>query len=292
MLIEYNNSAFGLRFEIPANWDTENISGINIQIATEGGTELLAATAATLYTATTLNGAVSIGGSTITLASGTATPGDVLRIADSASGEAEDIVVKYANGTAVTLERELASSHATGTAVVGMYAIYDLDTSTVATWTKNLRVVVTWTPDTDDIPLVQHGEVYSKAVSLSNLRRRFNVLYNSEYEAIKEQFEDLSSEALKQLEFTLKAHGVLMYKVVDSDDLIPLVMAWIRRAVAYKGGDRKEYEHQLTDGEYQRILKEFCNMPIWTDDDQDGIKDDDEVDDHSDWQLLNSERGI
>ena len=294
--IEYNNAAYTMRFEIPPTWAIDSITEITIQIADMGATELLAATATTLYTATTLDAAATVGDSTITLASeaSAVVPGDVLHIAASAAGPDEDTTVQSYNSSTrvVTLQRELRYAHSSGTAVRGLWVTYDLDTSTVATWIKGLQVLITWDPDTDDIPMTNSSEVVVKAVSFPNFNERFRINYPGEYDAFVDTLEQKLVEAVKQIQPTLLSRGIVLDRSTDTESLTPLLCASVRRMIMYASGDKKETEREVANSEYNRLLDEYCKSVIWSDDDQDGIQDDDEVDDHSPWQLLNSERGI
>lgn len=295
-LIQYNDSSFTLRFEYPAGWNAQSITGVNITITDVEGNSLLAATAATLYTATTLGAAASVGDSTITLASGASavSPGDRLQIAASTTGPTEDITAQSYNSTTrvITLERELRYAHTSAAAVKGLWCTYALSTSTTTTWTKGLQVLIDWDPDTDDLPVRERGEVVISAYGPADFVERFRTIYPDEYDAFVDNLNNLVEEARRQLDTSLLSHGCLMDRIQDQSLLTPVLAALVRRLIAFSGGDRSEHEQDVANKEYARLFDELTRLPIWADDDQDGIRDEEEIDDYGDWQLLNSSRGF
>jgi hypothetical protein len=298
--IPYNNSAATLRFEYPPNWDAQTITGVNIQITDESATDLLAATAATLWTATTLSAAASIGDTTITLTAATLSPGDVLEIAASATGAKERVTVDFYNSSTkvATLARSLTKAHASGTAVKGAFATYDLDTSTVATWPKAKQVLIKWIPaGSDDHEVHELGEVSVSRFSIPDFENRFRALYAREARIVSQRkseapFATLHSEAMEYLSVALLARGLLMERIQDVALASPTVLTYARYLVNLDGGDRYTAEQAISLTEHNRQFELLCNLPIWTDDDQDGAKDEKEVDDHGGRGMLMSETAI
>lgn len=295
-LVQYNNSAFTVRFEYPEKWDAQTLDGVNLTITDTSGNELLAATAATLYGGTTLNAAESVGDSTVELAVGASafSPGDRFQIAAGNSGPTEDCEVQsYNSSTRVaTLKRELLYDHASGAAVKGLWCTYDLDTSTVATWTKGLQLLFDWAPqNVDNFPARERGEVATSAFEPSDFIARFKVLYPEAYDARPRDIEDLYEESVRQLRTELLSRGLLMDRIQDQEMLTPALVALARYLDSLPNGDSDDSRKSAFQ-EYQRQISIISAMPIWVDTNQDKVEADEEIDNYSDWQLLNSENGI
>lgn len=292
--LPYNNSAATIRLEFPVEWDVDNLTGVNISIAELDGDALLAATAATLYTATTTNATASVGDSTVTLANDASapSPGDRLRIADSAAGPSEEIEVESYNSSTkvVTLKRELRYAHTSGTAVKGLFCTYDLDTSTVATWAKALQVVITWTPvGSDDLAVTERAEVAAVYYSFPDFKERFRVRYPREFKLKEKEIDAIYQEAEREVQADLRSIEFNIDRLVDQGQLHMAILKKTRLIVCESGGNKWEYETNQARDEYQRYFETFKNTPQWSDDNQDGVQDDYEIDDLM--GLLGSERG-
>lgn len=296
--IPYNNSAATTRFEYPPNWDAQTITGINIQITNLEGSDLLAATAATLWTATTLASAAAVGDSTITLTAATLSPGDRLEIAASASGPKEQIEVQSYNSSTkvVTLARDLRYAHANSTAVKGLFATYDLDTSTVATWPKSEQVLLIWIPaGSDDLPHHERGEIASFDFAIPDFEQRFRVLYPTEAMVLARRddgFRKHCLETMKQLRIHLWSRGLHLERVQNTEVVAPCALSLARLLVVNGGGDKLAHEQDAALNEFTRNFEILCSNPIWVDSDQDNAREDDEIDDYSGTQLMGSERSI
>jgi hypothetical protein len=297
--IPYNNSAATLRFEFPPNWDVQNITGVNIQITDLSGTDLLAATATTLWTATTLASAASVGDSTITLTSATLSPGDRLEIASSDSGPKEQIEVQSYNSSTkvVTLARDLRFAHASGTAVKGCFVTYDLDTSTVATWAKSKQVVLIWAPaGSDDHPHHERGEIANFDFGVPDFERRFRIRYPFAAMVLAQRGHDgfvkHYEETLKDLRVHLWSRGLHMERVQNTEIVSRPMLSLARLLVVRGGGDKLAHEQDIAIKEFNEHFEILCSDPIWVDADQDNVRDEKEIDDYSGTQLMGSERAI
>lgn len=278
--IEYNNANFLMRFEFPPDWDVDNLTGVNISIATTTGTELLAAAAATLYTADTLAGAVTSGNNAIILTTGNAlAEGDRIRIS---GGHREDRTVRDYTAASKTanLTADLDWDHANLADIDGLFCTYDLDTSTVATWTSGLDVVVSWTPVGIDV--AAYTETYEIAKSgqyqASDFDERFEAQYRREYRNFGDYLDTIRIEAQKRLTQRLKARGLNMDRVVDQEILMPTHLALTRQLLIRGTGEAWIDERKEALDEYNTEFKILTSDVIWADDDQDGVKDSGESD--------------
>ncbi len=302
--IQYNNAAFSLRFEFPSDWPGQDITGVTLGVKDTSGNELLAADACTLLdaggtNAFQVNGAVEKDDNTfiIELAAGgslpSPVPGDRLEIAASAAGPAEEVTVLHYNSVTmtVTTDVDLRYDHSDNTAVKGLFCTYDLDTSTVADWPKGRQVVLTWTPDTDDIPCKERGEIVISEFSVPGFNSRFSMLHPREYEAAIDPINRLPTllqEAHNELRSELLLRGLNIDRVMDQEQLVPSLMGKVRWLVLLNGDDRYEVERAVAQNEYARQLELLSTAPIWGDDNQDEVRDSDEYEDHTQYCLERS----
>jgi len=310
---QYNNAALTLRFEFPSDWDAQSITAVTVGVKDTSGNELLAATAATLWdaggtNATQINGAVAADEDEIVieLAGGgslpTPVPGDRLEIAASAAGPTEEITVSFYSSTAkqITTVRDLRYAHSDNTAIKGLFCTYDLDTSDTDTWIKGKQLVFTWTPNTDDLPCKERGEVVISEFSIPGFNERFSMLYPREYEAVVQTSGGVSKPFNRLPTFLQAAHdeirsellvrGLDINRVMDQAQLFPVLTSKVRWLVLLSGDDRYDAERAVALDEYQRQLELLAKSPIWGDDNQDEIRDRDEFEDHV--QMCGIERGI
>jgi hypothetical protein len=283
--IRYNDSGDLLRLEFPSHWRAESISGVSIAITTHEGGELLASTSATIYTATTINGAVSIGATSITLAgtAGNLAAGDRIRIA----GPYEDCVVKEYNSTTkvATLERALVSAHASGVSVYGLWATYNLVTTTTATWPLNTECVLLWTPaGSDDLPLTETAIVSRIGFGAQAYRERFAALYPAEFEVAELRIENIYAEAKERLRYRLLAKNLDIDRVIDQGIVMPPLLDLMRWLIVMAGGNAYETEREASWAAFLASEESLASQPIWTDDNQDLVEAEEEVNVHEPWR--------
>lgn len=291
--IQYNNAAFGLRFEYPHEWDAESITGVTLTVKDLSGVELLAAASTTLFSAANIqvNGGVVADTDQFLIeltASGTIpdfVPGDRMRIAQSASGPAEDVEILNYNTTTelATLTRDMRYAHADNTRLYGLYCTYDLDTSDTDVFPLNKQVVLTWTPDTDDLPVRERGEIVISEFRVLGFEERFAALHPREYRismSPERRLFRFLEEAHFQLGNELRVRGLYIDRVVDQAILVPALMAKVRWLILLNGDDAYREERQVCLDEYVRQFDLLTTGPIWADDDQDEVRDDEELNDY------------
>jgi hypothetical protein len=301
--IEYNNAAFGLRLELPHEWAAQTVSDVEITVKDTAANELLAATSATPWSAVgiQLDGAVALETDEITLevsgagAVPSLSPGDRLQIAASAGGPQEDVEVLFytASTKTATLVRDLRYNHSDQATVVGLFWTYDLDTSTVADYPLGKQLVLTWDPDTDDIPVRERAEIANREFAIPGFEERFAALHPREYDAAmtpEVRLFRFLEEAHIQVGHELIVRGLLINRVVDQAILVPTLMAKVRWLILLNGDDRYQTERDVCAAEYQRQFELLCTAPIWADDDQDEVRESSEVEDHQ--QMVGFERGL
>lgn len=292
--IAYNNSAFTIRLEYPIGWNPVTISGVTLAVHNDEGGELEAASACSLLQTAGMAASVAVGDTTFGVDIGVVTynPGDRLLIPAGNSGPAEEVEVQSYNATdgIVTLKRAFRYAHSSQT-VYGLFCTYDLDTSTVATWTKGLQVVLTWTPaGSDDIPFKERGEIVSFLLGFPDFTQRFAVLYPSEYRIKEDTIQEIFEEAKIAVQMDLSSRDLNLDRLVDTAFILPAIMAKARWIITMSGGDKWSYEREVAHDEYNRLIEIATNQPIWTDDNQDSVQDDVEIDDYA--GFLGMERGF
>jgi hypothetical protein len=286
--IAYNNAAFTIPFEYPSEWDVASITGVNVSIDSNAGTALVASTAATIYTATTLYSSVAVGDAFVVLAVGASAPqpGRQYKISASSAGPAELITCHHYDSSLRYLytNNDIRYAHSSGTAVKGCYCSYDLNTSTVATYTKGKQLVINWAPaGSDDLPVKEMARIDGSMFGGADFDRRFKQLYPREYQMALDRdgnIDWLVEESREQLNQTLTSRGLDIDRVVDQNRLMPTTMNLARWLCLLDGGDEWETERKVALDEYVRSLELLCASPIWQDTDQDKVQDDTEVDEH------------
>ena len=292
--IQYNNSAFGLRLEWPSDWDAGSITDVTVGVKDTNGTELLAATSMTLWSSVVvqLDGAVTALSNTLTLEPNNPvesvpalTAGDRLLILHSAAGPPEEVVVNAYNSAddSVILERDLRFGHSDHAVVVGLFSTYDLDTSDTDDFSLNKQLVFTWTPDTDDLPFKERGEIVISELGVPEFNERFAHLYPREYDAVMHPEPRLATfinEARLHLGIELSSRGLDINRVVDQELIIPSLMAKTRWLILLDGDDGYDTEREVALGEYQRVFELLCINPIWSDTNQDEVKSEEEYMSH------------
>jgi hypothetical protein len=282
--IKYNDSAQALRLEYPSHWRAETITACTVAISTTGAGELLAATAATCYTATTLGAAATLGAVTITLTgtAGNLATGDRIRLVSPY----EDVTVKSYNSTSkvATLERALLADHANGTAVHGLWCTYSLSTATVATWTLGLECVCKWTPNSDDLPLTELSIVEGVGFGAKAYKERFAAIYPSEYEVAQARIEMIYEEARSRINYRLQGKNLNIDRVVDQEILMPVLLDMMRFLVVNSGGNAWATERESAWATFLASEDVLTSQPIWADDNQDGAEAEAEVTTHEPWR--------
>ncbi len=276
--VKYGYNANVLRAELPDDYDTITAAAITITKDADG-TDLLAATAATVYTATTLNGAVEAGADTVTVDSGAdnLAAGDLIRIS-STSGGAETMRVTAYNATTkvATLDDYLLYDHESGAAVTARWLTYTLDASTTSTWTSGLDFTIEWNPTSDNQPWTEPGEILERTTGGAS-GTLFSVLYSHYDKAIPSgKFNDYESAANEELRSLFLGRGVDIDKLVASYSIQPLIMAQMALFIAETGDDTWAGERAAMGKKRDDLLDSFTSSYQWIDKDQDLAVDDGE----------------
>jgi len=258
---------------------------VTLTIYDTAGVELLAADDLTLYTATTLDGAVARFLSTITLDSGA----DDLLIGDSillcGIGGDEVMRVKGYDTTnqVVELEEILDNAYADGDAVYGLFGDINVDTSDTDVFAAGKVVTLKWIPSGSGAPVVESAQIAKTILDISGLRAQFKDIYERAYDAYKEpndKFNRMVKAAKLEIDAELNANGLQMDRIVDQSRIAPVIMAKMAHMWTYNGDEAKLDEREFLTTDYNAKLALLLKDPIWADHDQDLVEDEAEVTSH------------
>ena len=281
--IKYSDDSFELREEFPERIvpNAESITDVTIALADTGGEEILAATSATLYTATTLDADASAGDAYVTFANGATAlnRGDRVLIGDSDDGPPEMLVCHHYDATNRRAygEYELQHAHASGAAVVGLWATYDLDVSDTDTYVKGYQLVGTWDPDTDDEAWTERYIISGTATAAAaGLWKDMRAIYPSVYEeATKGDLVTLEAHIRQRFAHEFVSRGMELNRIVDNDRIQPGLLLFARYVILIDPERKSDAKEEWGDW-----FKTLCGDSIWQDLDEDGALEDHEKETH------------
>lgn len=282
-MITLTNSTTAIPLQYPRTWDLAALTGVTLQIANTSAVELLAATAADLYTQTTLDAAADRFDRSITLDAGAEDLeiGDILRITGVAGYE--DHVVRGWDTTnkVATLDLVLNRDFEDGATVDRLSAVCSVDLSDTDVFAPGTQLVLTWTPAGTGAPMTLLAEVEADdQINVADFTKDFKALYPRAYDALKEPADRLDVVlrlAQDELRLVLSARGLDIVRVKDQRLLNPLLMALVARYWTLNGDKEMSDERTVIDAAYSTAVEGLCKLPIWVDSDGDGIEDDGET---------------
>jgi len=283
--LRYNNSASLLRMEFPPEWKPEDLTALTVEVKNEDAEVLQAADAATLYTATTIDGDVDRFATEFILAAGAGPVaiGDTLRL--SSAGGDETVVVRGYTAAARTVRIEgiLENQYSDGDSVRGLFATYSLDTTDTDAFTLGMVVTLLWNPTGAGHETRTLAQVSKSRVDLMGIRKRFQRLYPRAYSAFTvpdDRFDDMVFEAEEGVKVDMLLALMDFDRIVDQTVVIQVVMARMAFNWTMNGDDAMIEERDFMDTQYNKVLGKIKNLPIWQDSNQNDKKDKDEVTTH------------
>jgi len=271
----YDEADHALRFEFPDNWLTA--SACTITLTDKGGTELLAADATTVYTATTTDGAVAAGDSAFSVdGSDAMEAGDRFRI--SKSRDTSEIVTVLSQAAKVsTIRHTFDYAHSDESAVSAMYCTYDLDTEDTDVFPVGKECTITWTPNTDDIPYTEQATVYQlSGADVSNWREHFRSRYPNMYTEALGRLDALYDDAIDELAWIVAAEGHDLNDLREPSFIRMPVAAIMAGYVARNEGDAGEFELKTAEADLMKYMAILSQPHVWFDRDQDLVEDEGE----------------
>lgn len=276
------NATVPLRIEFPYGWYVTALSGLTLTVLDDNGVELLAADAATLYTATTLDSAATQYTSQLVLAAGAGNPsvGDAFYVLGPNGGET--VRVKGYETSTKTIETDeiLENAYDAGDDVYGMFGDYSLDLTTVATYTAGKIITLLWTPAGTGTPITELAQIAKTALDIVDLEKRFSTLYPRAYHAFTapvRKVDEMAAEAETAVTMELEAVGLDIQRLIDQSIMTPAIMAKMACLWLLNGDEDKRDEREFICKEYDKQIGILKQLPLWTDQDQDLAQDAGEV---------------
>jgi hypothetical protein len=275
----YGNANQALRFEVPDTW-TSIPTACNIQVEDNAGTEVLAATAATVgFTADTLASASAIGADELVLTTGASlVKGDRIYIAQGVTAAERATVLEY-NSTSKTIKvsRPLNHAHAASAAVSALWFTYTYDVSTAATYPVGKELSINWVPNNNMVPPPQRAEVVKFAFAIQDLEKDFSGVYTQEYGLLDTNYMVVAEKAISEEKSAVAALGRDLDRLRDPELFKHVVMETICYiANKRSAGDSRVREMIEAMGRRDVLFERLKQPALWFDDDQDDILDEEE----------------
>lgn len=285
-MITYPNDTTRIVCQYPLTWGPSALTDVTLTVATTAGIELQAATSAALYTQTTLDAAASRFARSITLdaAAGALAIGDIIRIT-GVNGYEDHTVKGYdAASKAVDIELILNRDFEAGATVDRLSAVATVDFSDTDDYAPGTQIVLTWAPTGTGAPFTVVAEIEADdQINTADFLRDFRALYPRAYDALKTPADRLGimiRMAQDELRLTLSGRGLDIARVKDQRLLNPPLMALVARYWALNGDQNLDDERKILGVMYSEAVENLCGLPIWVDNDGDGVEDDGETQDH------------
>ncbi len=279
--LPYSSSAAPIHFDFPVEWSAGDLSALTLAVYDEDGNVLQAADPVTLYTDTSLEGAAAQFASEIELDSAAAAlaAGDVLEIHGTSAVEVVRIKGLDVTNDTYELESILDNAYDDNDVVIARFANYDLDISTVATFTAGIVLTLVWTPTGTGRQITTMRQVAVSALDVAGLRRNVLDVYPRVYRAFTQptdKFDRMAQVAERQLGNECSDRGIEIQRVVDQDRMIDVISARMAWLWALGGDEDMIDERKVLGVEDAKQTKWLLSQPVFTDDNQDKIKDDGE----------------
>lgn len=285
--LRYNDATNIVRKELPSELKLTASSTIYLTIYDDSGNTVVARAASDQYAATTINAAITAGDSSFVLAVGATAlePGDRIRILDSDDGPDEDLEVEHYDSSTRTVypKDSLYYSHSSGASVVGLWATDTIDTTDTSSFVKSAELVFAWEHGADESSAFKFDtDLYKVSwvgFGSDDAVERFSVKFASLYDEVRDRVFDIKDEAIRELRFELSAVSLDIDRVIDQETLmVPLILKMGLIAIGFS--DTTVTEREMLMDEYGKQFDRLQNLPLWVDEDQDLVKEEDEVDKH------------
>jgi hypothetical protein len=286
----YTNDTTTIVINYPRSWEPESLTDLKLQIddanGNESGEPLMSATSASIYTETTVKYAVYRYDFKITLADGSEdlSIGDMVRIKGVLGYEDHTVKGYDAVNNIVTFEEHLDRDFEIGATINRLSAISTVDFSDTDTYPPGIQIVLTWIPtgtgaSFSDLAEIEADDQIDLAAFIVDLK----AVYPRAYDALtkpSDRIDTVIRIAQDHMRLSLASRGLDIARIKDQRLLTsPLV-----DLVAYlwaRGGDVASADERDTIGKaYSASLSELCSLPLWVDNNGDGIRQNTEIQDY------------
>jgi len=284
--IPYGTASFEIGFIAPMDWDVSLLSAVNVSIKDFDGTVVLASTASTLWTATTTDGAILQFDKSLKLTSGATAPsvGDVLTISGSSSSE--DVIVEAYDATTLTVTTESLIQHAyeDDADVYNNKISYSIDCSDTDTFTAGKILVATWTPVGTGTPFKVELQITKFIADTSDLKKLFGYLHPRAHDAFLnplDRFDDMVSLAQTRVEFEMRCEQMDYHRIIGEPIVKDLLMSKMACLWLLDADEDLQDEREEVKADYASLFAMTKQLPIWTDTNQDDVKETLETSSHN-----------
>ncbi|MCK5610772.1 hypothetical protein KAR91_53360 [Candidatus Pacearchaeota archaeon] len=283
--LKYDTADNVLRIDYPEEWTIADLTAITATIKNTASIELLAASAVTMYPATTSDGGISRYTDQIVLAAGATTPdpGDILTLVGAGGSETVRVKGYDPSTLTVTTEEPVENQYDDGDAIYGNFGNITVDTTDTDTFQLGLNVQVLWTPAGTGTVTKDLYDIARFAMDLVSLRGRFQRLYPRSFKAFTvptDRFSDMVTEAEEEVKVKMEVARMNYDRIAGQSITIQLIMAMMAYMWTFEGDDEIADEREFLQSRYNTKFAEVKALPIWQDTNQDDVKDDNEVQTH------------
>lgn len=275
--IRQGDSAFEIKSSMPSKWGQP--TGVTVTITRATGAELVAATAATIYTGDTTSAAITAGSKQCVLTTGNSlSGGDIVDIGSDAYGYLEMIVESYNAGTqTVTFGDRFPSALPSGVDINGREMSYSVDAS-VDAFDFIGEVSVVWTPaGIEELPFTELFTVLKRESASGALASEFAVQFEDYWRHCENNFEMFERTARRQIGRHFKTLNRDLARIIDSDEYDYLTMLKIAMNIASTHGTEFVDRYGMLKEQYDTEFSILSSSDQWDDTNQDLISDESEV---------------
>jgi hypothetical protein len=268
-----------LTFNIPIFWESTETF---VEVKDRNNNSLVEITPATRYAGTILAENLDVYATQATLDAESAAlfPGERIRFgSDGEIPEVCEVITYDALTKVVTFTPEVQFAHADGTDVVGMSASYTLDLTDTDKYPINLELYVRWSSgEGSDLATVERFRIGVTQSSYNDIWEEFEALHPTEWASLqKRDLKTFLKSTTNFLKLKLARKALDWDRIQDNELARPGLVAALWYTFLRSSGDRDELEYERARKEFYEWIGDIAALPIWTDEDQDGIMEESEV---------------
>jgi hypothetical protein len=283
--IKRGQAGFTIETQRSDDWTYDGTVAVDVLNLTEGAaTPIIEDGAVTVYGGDTLAQDADAGSFEIVLTTGTALEaGDSIAIGTDAAGYEQRIVKSYTAATkTVVLTTCLDRDRVAGLEVLGLDMSAVIDAS-LEGFDNLQEVSVRWKQDGDGLTMTEMWRVLSVENQPAGLEAAFKAAYPACADAV-DDIGKLSDRAEQWLIMYFETRGRDYKLVVDNELTKEALMAKMALMVGV-GNDLGEIQYARIESYLEEMLSLLDGLPVWIDDDEDGIQDEDETQKAQDFGL-------
>lgn len=284
--LNLGNDAETLRLELPIEWNPADLTGLTLTINDQSGNELMVAAAVTLWTPTTLDGAVAACSTSCTLAAGSddLAPGDGIMVIGA--GGRERMVVKGYAALVAEVDTIFSLDFADGDDVYGLFGTIEVDLSDTSVFPAGQELLLIWTPAGSGGPITEEAVISSyRQVDIAGLREELRDVYPRAYVGLtvpRDRLERIAARARNDIRKQLLAmdQSLELNTIRDQDLILPAVAAQCAVLWTLNGDDELDNERATFKEQVSAELALISTLDVWGDSDGDLVDDPLERRDH------------